>query len=296
MSLANRLTCWRSVSTITVLFPLLLPLLALQIAASQSVDQGTPGPPAIRCAVIGGMADTNFWPQLAERFFSQTGIPVELVASGPKQVIADSFVQGQADLITMHASDTIINLVADGYGEDPEPWARNDLILVGPAADPAGIKGQTDAVVALEQLIRAKATILVHSSLGANEVLRDLLAESNVQLDPEHTIVLPSDRHRQMLVRAAQEQAYTLVGRIPFLNGKITHKGLETMVQGDRRMRRPYVVVVAIADRIGRQRHESARRLAQFLRERDTQDWIANFGRGSLDDRPLFFPVTIPHN
>jgi tungstate transport system substrate-binding protein len=244
--------------------------------------------------VIGGMVDTDFWPQLSERFTDYTGIPVEVVVSGPKHEIADAFMQGEADLITMHASDTIINLVADGYGEDPQPWARNDLLLVGPTDDPAGIQGEADAVVALGKLIRAQSSILVHSSLGTNEVLRDLLSEVDLELDPQHTLVLPSDRHRQMLLRAAQQQAYTLVGRIPFLNGKIAHDDLAIMVQGDRRLRRPYVVVVATAERVGRRRHTAARRLAQFLRQRDTQDWIANFGRGSLDDRPLFFPVAIP--
>jgi hypothetical protein len=135
--------------------------------------------------------------------------------------------------------------------------------------------------------------ILMHSSLGANEVLRDLLAEGELELDPDHTIVLPSDRHRQMLVRAAEMEAYTIVGRIPFLNGKIDHEGLAVMVQGDVRLRRPYVVVVATAERIGDQQNRLARQLAGFLRRPDTQDWIARFGIGEFDIHPLFFPVEI---
>jgi tungstate transport system substrate-binding protein len=249
--------------------------------------------PIVRCAVIGGMHDTDFWPQLADRFTRQTGIRVELAATGPKQEIARAFIDGDVDLITMHASDTIINLVADGYGEDPQPWARNDLILVGPESDPAGIRGQADAVAALARLIDSKATILMHSSLGANEVLRDLLAEGELELDPDHTVVLPSDRHRQMLIRAAEMEAYTIVGRIPFLNGKIDHEGLAVMVQGDVRLRRPYVVVVATADRVGAQQNRLARQLAAFLRREETQDWIAKFGIGEFDIHPLFFPVKI---
>ncbi len=250
--------------------------------------------PAVRCAVIGGMNDSDLWPQLAERFMQQTGIRVKVVATGPKREIAHAFTHGDVDLITMRASDTIINLVADGFGENPQPWARNDLILVGPEADPAGIKGQPDAVAALAKLIRAKATILVHSSLGVNEVLRDLLEEGELEFDLEHTIVVPSARHRQMLVRAAQEQAYTLVGRIPFLSGRISHPGMAVMVQGDPRMRRPYVVVTATRERIGAERHRLARQLAQFLRQQDTQDWIAKFGIGQFDDRPLFFSIATP--
>jgi len=252
------------------------------------------GGPVVRCAVIGGMTDTGFWQALSERFKKATGIQVEVVATGPKHDIAGPFRRGEADLITMHASDTIINLVADGFGVDPQPWAKNDLLLVGPKADPAKVKGSTDAATALKKIIETKSTLLIHQSLGTNEVLHDLLAAGELELDPEHTVALPSDRHRQLLKRAANESAYTIVGRIPFLNGKISNAGLEIMVRGDPRMRRPYVVVVSSANPPGNPRRAAADRLARFLRESDTQQWIAQFGKGKLDDRPLFFPVVVP--
>jgi tungstate transport system substrate-binding protein len=99
-----------------------------------------------------------------------------------------------------------------------------------------------------------------------------------------------------MLQRAARENAYTLVGRIPFRNGKIVNDGLEIMVQGDPRMRRPYVVAISTANPPGSPRREASERLAQFLRAPETQRWIAEFGRGQLDDQPLFFPVVVPEN
>jgi tungstate transport system substrate-binding protein len=219
------------------------------------------------------MTDTGFWQGLSERFTKETGLAIELVATGPKFVIAPVFQQGQADLITMHASDTIINLVADGYGADPQPWARNDLLLVGPADDPAKIAGATDAVAALAKIIESKSTLLVHQSLGSNEVLHDLLNAGQLELDDEHTVVMATDRQRQLLGRAAQEHAYTLVGRIPFLNGKIANEGLKIMVQGDPRLRRPYVVVVSRFNPTGSSRDVAARKLATFLRSKATQEW-----------------------
>ena len=239
------------------------------------------------------MSDTGFWQAVSQRFEKSTGIPVEVVVTGPKYEIAGPFRRGDVELITMHASDTIINLVADGYGENPQPWARNDLLLVGPKDDPAKIKGMTDAVAALKKIIESKSRFLVHQSLGTNEVLHDLLAEGDLELDTESTVVLASDRHRQMLQRAAREHAYAIVGRIPFLNGKISNAELEIMVQGDPRMRRPYVVVVSHDDKLAASRREAAHRLAAFLRSEETQRWIADFGRGKLDDQPLFFPVVV---
>ena len=59
-------------------------------------------------------------------------------------------------------------------------------------------------------------------------------------------------------------------------------------------MRRPYVVVVSAADKRDSPRRQAASRLAAFLRAPETQRWIADFGRGKLDDGPLFFPVVVP--
>jgi tungstate transport system substrate-binding protein len=262
-------------------------------AAEPAGDAPKDGAQIVRCAVIGGMTDTGLWQAVSERFQKETGIRIEVIATGPKHEIAGPFRCGQADLVTMHASDTIINLVADGYGTNPQPWARNDLLLVGPKGDPAQIKGMKDGVAALRKIIETKSKLLVHQSLGTNEVLHDLLAEGDLELDVTGTVVLPSDRHRQLLQRAARENAYTIVGRIPFLNGKISNDGLEIMVQGDPRMRRPYVVVVRSTDPPNEHRREAACRLAGFLRSSDTQRWLADFGRGKLDEHPLFFPVVV---
>jgi tungstate transport system substrate-binding protein len=251
-------------------------------------------PQNIRCAVIGGMMDTGFWPALSKRFEASTGHVVQVVAQGPKQVIGRAFIDGQADLITMHASDTVINLVADGYGVDPQPWAKNDLVIVGPRADPAGIRGMTDAAEALRKIIETKSNLLIHRSLGAQEVLSNLMAAAHVEPDPQHTIVRLEHREPQMLLLASQERAYTVAGRIPFLSGKIPNRDLLIMVQGDPRLRRPYVVVVASPSRVSKAQSAAARQLADYLRKPETQAWISEYGRGKLDDHPLFFPVTIP--
>ena len=131
----------------------------------------------------------------------------------------------------------------------------------------------------------------MHASLGANEVLADVLAAGKIDVDPAHLISLPSDKHREMLKKAQDANAYTLVGRIPYLNAKIEKHDMQIMVQGDPRLRRPYLVVVANVEHEKDARHEAAKQLAAFLRSPETQAWLKEFGRGKLDDQPLFFPV-----
>ncbi len=248
----------------------------------------------VRCAVVGGLNESDFWPQLMDRFQRATGHRAEIVATGPKHAIAAAFKAGEADLIVMHPADTMINLVADGHAENLQPWARNDFVIVGPTADPARIKGERDAIVAFGKIIASKSKLLIHSSNGASELLGDLLAAGELELDPRTTINLPGDKHRQVLVRATAEKAYTLIGRIPFRSGKLETGDLQVMVQGDPRLRRTYLVAVATGKHDD-PRLTAARKLAAFLREPVTQQWLAGFGKGKYDDEPLFFPVKTTH-
>ena len=250
--------------------------------------------PSVRVAVIGGMTFTGFWNALAERYEKQTGVYVDLIATGPKNDIVSVFRQGGVDVITMHASDTMINLVADGYTLDPQPWMRNDLIIVGPPEDPAGIKGMTDAAAALKKIAAAKSPFVVHSSLGAQEVLLNIMGPNQIVFDPAQTTVLFDDQQRSVLKVAGEKHAYTLVGRIPFRIGRLPNDGLVLMVQGDERLQRPYLVAVTNPQWMPGVHIGEARRFAAYLRTPQTQAWIAEFGKGMLDERPIFFPVAVP--
>jgi tungstate transport system substrate-binding protein len=254
--------------------------------ASEAPDR--PAPTTIRVAVVGGMMETGLWPAVAERYERLTGHKVELAASGPKPQVVAAFRKGGIDLITVHACDAMVNLVADGLARDPQPWARNDLVFVGPAADPAGIRGERDALAALRKIVAARAPLLVHASHGADGVLHDLCEDGKVALDRDATLFFNEDNQHAVLQRAAAAGAYTLIGRIPLVSKKLAAPGMELMVQGDPRLRRPYLVEVA-ADA-----SEAARDLAAFLRQREIQELLATFGKGKYDDQPLFFPVVVP--
>jgi tungstate transport system substrate-binding protein len=228
-------------------------------AACGSREPARPAPQTIRCAVIGGMTETGLWPALAERYALISGNKLEVVSTGPKPVIVDAFRKGGIDLITVHASDAMVNLVADGLAVDPQPWLKNDLVIVGPADDPAHIRGDKDG----------------HLTLG-----------------PE-TVFFNDENQHAVLQRATEVHAYTLIGRIPFISGKLSHGGMELMVRGDPRLRRPYLVATAAGPATDL-RLAAARDFAAFLRSPATQAWVATFGVGKYDDQPLFYPVTLP--
>ncbi len=270
-------------------------LLVAALAACSSKSTSEPPPPpaapahqTISVAVIGGMMETGFWPELVSRFERATGHTVKLAATGPKPLVVAAFRKGGIDLITVHASDAMVNLVADGLARDPQPWLRNDLIIVGPTADPAHIRGETSAAAALGKIIAAKAPLLVHATMGADGVLHDLVEDNHLVLDPVATLRFTGENQHEVLAQAAKAGAYTMIGRIPFITKKLHADGIELMVRGDVRLRRPYLVELSTTA------NPAAAELVAYMRSPETQAWIASYGVGKFDDGPLFFPVTVP--
>jgi tungstate transport system substrate-binding protein len=259
----------------------------VMLAACGHADEvpAAPTPQTIHVAVIGGMMETGFWQELTKNYEQLTGHKIEVVATGPKPQVIAAYRKGGIDLITVHASDAMVNLVADGLAVDPQPWLRNDLVIMGPTADPAGIRGEQDAVVAIRKIIAAKAPLLVHASMGADGVLHDLREAGNLVLDDKVTIFFNEENQHAVLQRAAEAKAYTMVGRIPVLIGKLHAEGMEIMVKGDPRLRRPHLVEYAP------NANAATRDFAAWLRSPETQQWIAKFGVGKYDDQPVFYPA-----
>jgi tungstate transport system substrate-binding protein len=89
-------------------------------------------------------------------FEQKTGIQVRVVAVGTGQAIKLAE-RGDADVLLVHHKPSEEKFVAAGFGVKRRPVMYNDYVLIGPAADPAGIKGQKDAVAAFARIARAGA-------------------------------------------------------------------------------------------------------------------------------------------
>ena len=73
----------------------------------------------IKVAVIGGMTMTPLWGELQRQFEADTGLKVEVVATGEKSILCNAMKEGRVDFLTMHSSDATTNLVADGWAGYP---------------------------------------------------------------------------------------------------------------------------------------------------------------------------------
>ena len=79
-----------------------------------------------------------------------------MVAVGTGQAI-ELARNGDADVLFVHHKPSEEKFVADGFGVERHEVMYNDFVIVGPAADPAGIKGDQDVVDALGKIAAAEA-------------------------------------------------------------------------------------------------------------------------------------------
>lgn len=86
-------------------------------------------------------------------------VKVQVIAVGTGEAIQKGR-DGDADVLLVHAKADEEKLVADGVGTERRDVMYNDYVIVGPASDPAGIKGSTSAAEAFKKIAEAKATFI----------------------------------------------------------------------------------------------------------------------------------------
>ncbi|NQT52354.1 substrate-binding domain-containing protein [bacterium] len=270
---------------------LLLASATLAPAAGRRLERIPPDKGIVRTAVIGGMTMTGLWGHACRLFEAEHPYKVRLVATGPRPVISVPFRAGDADLLTMHSGDITTDLVADGYGVRMRPWTRNDLVILGPPADPAQIKGLADGAQALRRIAEAKAPFIDGHGMGTREMSHKLWKRAGIVPRGDWVIQDECDTDRNILLFAEKRAAYVIVGRMPVLWGRMPKGTMQILVDRDPTMRRPYVVMEANPARFPQANHAGARALADFLLSPKMQAFLKTFGADRFGGIPLFHPV-----
>lgn len=222
-------------------------------------------PSLISVAAVGGLTLCGTWPALAKISSQVLGLTVVTVQSAPKEEIVPSFSNGDADLMLIHGSDAAYALLATGIAAPLRAWAQNEHVIVGPREDPANVRGAVSGVEAMRRIATTGAPFIAFRDPGSHAVVQALWRSAGIH---PGAWVLPdtSSTPQAILQLAAQKHAYTVVGNIPVVFGKITHDGLAVLLSGDPAMRRTYVVVEpGPLHPASPERRAAARRLADYL-------------------------------
>jgi tungstate transport system substrate-binding protein len=230
--------------------------------------------------------DSGLLDVLVPLFHEQTGTEVKVVAVGTGQAL-ELARRGDADVLLVHDPEAERLFMDQSWGVGRRPVMYNDFVLVGPSADPAGIKGAPSVAASFAGIARAGAPFVSRGDeSGTHAKERTVWQKSGVEPQGPWYIKAGAGMG-QVLRMASEKRAYTLSDRGTFLAQR-RGLDLDILYEGDPLLKNQYSVILVNPEKHPHVRSVAARRFADFLLTPATQKVIADFGRDRYG-QPLFF-------
>ena len=231
---------------------------------------------------------SGLFAHLLPAFKAARNIDVKVVAVGTGQAL-DMGRRGDADVLFVHDQVAEEKLVAEGFGLKRMPVMYNDFVVVGPKADPAGVKGK-DVAEALRKLSTASDTSFVSRGDKSGTHAAELRFWKAVGIDmPAGKVPGYKECGCGMgpaLNIASSTNAYALTDRGTWLNFK-NRGDLAVLVEGDTKLFNQYGVIVVNPAKHPHTKTELAQAFADWVVSADGQAAIAAYKIGG---EQLFFP------
>jgi tungstate transport system substrate-binding protein len=225
-------------------------------------------------------------------FEAQYNARVDVIAVGTGQALKLGE-DGNADVLLVHARSQEDAFMDAGHGARREDVMYNDFIIVGPADDPAGLRGLTDAAEAFGKLAEAQASFVSRGDdSGTHTKEKAIWAAAEVEPAGDWYISAGQGMGA-VLTMADEQQAYTLSDRATYLARTLEGIDLEILVEGDPILFNPYGVIAVNPDKGEHIKADLANDFIDWLISVPTQEMVAQFG---VDDfgSPLFTPDSAP--
>jgi tungstate transport system substrate-binding protein len=237
--------------------------------------------PFLTLASTTSTRDSGLFDHVLPRFEAETGISVRVVAVGTGQAL-ELGRRGDADVLLVHDRASEDAFVAEGYGLPRRDVMYNDFVIVGPAADPAHVRGAAKAADAFAKIAAAKAVFASRADdSGTHKAELRLWQAAGVDPKPAS-----GDWYRETgtgmgvtLGVASELDAYVLADRASW--AAFQHKGtLGLLVEGDPGLRNPYGVIVVDPKRHPHVKAELAGRFADWITSAAGRQAIESFQVG----------------
>ena len=240
---------------------------------------------------------SGLFAHLLPAFRQASGIEVKVVAVGTGQAI-DMARRGDADVLFVHDTAAEEKFVADGFAAKRFPVMYNDFILVGPKADPAGVKGR-DIVAALQKIASANAPLVSRGDRSGTDAAERRLWTLTGITDAGQPV--PNEKKGSgykecgcgmgpALNMAASSAAYVLTDRGTWLSFR-NRADLVVLVEGDKRLFNQYGVMVVSPAKFPQLNSAGAQKFVDWVISPAGQSTIASYKIGG---EQLFFPNANP--
>jgi tungstate transport system substrate-binding protein len=232
--------------------------------------------------------DSGLFGHLLPLFKARTGIDVKVVAQGTGQAL-DTARRGDADVVFVHAKAAEEKFVAEGFGVKRLPVMYNDFILIGPARDPAGVRGMQDIVAALKAIRDKRAPFVSRGDRsGTHQAELALWAAAGIDFARDK-----GPWYREIgqgmgaaLNTASAMGAYTLSDRGTWISFR-RKDDLTVAVAGDKRLFNQYGVMLVNPAKHPNVRTALGQQFIDWLISPEGQQAIAGY---KIDGQQLFYP------
>jgi tungstate transport system substrate-binding protein len=224
---------------------------AIAASGCRRRDAGEPAPARsgagadrtiVRVASVPTAVEGNVLPTLIAEFERHTRYRVELTTTSQLYDVARA---GKVDLAVSHYGHRDAEqFVMDGLGEWPRTIFSNQMALVGPPGDPAGVRGLSDAGEAFRKIAETRSKYLLNDIDGVH-YLTEILWHAAGRPDRTGWFLDLRVSKDEAIERASQLGAYTLWGLTPFLRlTKSRQLRLEPLVLADPLLQRMLVSII----------------------------------------------------
>ena len=242
----------------------------------------------LRVASTTSLDNSGLLAAILPAFTKKTGVKVQVIAVGTGQALRLGR-NGDVDMVLVHHRLAEDRFVAGGHGIGRTEIMYNDFVVVGPAHDPAGIKGAKIAP-ALKKFRSGKGLFLSRGDSsgthGRERVLWRLAKMAPWKSHPKWYREAGAGMGRTLNM-AAELRAYTLTDRGTWLSFR-NRRNLAILVAGDPALHNIYTAIIVNPKRHKHTRVKQAKALITWLLSNDARKRISAFRVGG---EPLFKPI-----
>lgn len=255
---------------------------------SQPAKQSTPDP-AVKDLILAtttSTQDSGLLDVLKPMFEQKTGYNLKIISVGSGAAM-EMGKKGEADVLLVHSPAAEKALVDEGVGINYQLVMHNDFIVVGPASDPAAIKGSA-STDAFKKIADKKATFVSRGDNSGTHT-KELSIWKTAGITPEGSWYLQSGTGMGATLNIANEkQGYTLADRATYLAQKANFK-LDILSEGDKALLNIYHVMQVNPEKFTKVNKDGAKAFVDFMISADTQKAIGEFGKDKYG-QSLFIP------
>ncbi len=232
--------------------------------------------------------DSGLLDVLVPAFEKETGYSVKTVAVGSGAAIALG-TKGDADVVLVHSPAAEKAMVDAGDGVERALVMHNDFIIVGPAADPAGVKAATTTGEAMTAISTKQARFISRGDNSGTNALELALWKGLSRTPKGQSWYEESGQSMGATLQiASQKTAYTISDRATYLAQK-KNLDLDILFQKDKALLNVYHVIVVNPVKHTNTNVTAARAFAAYMVRADVQDVIGKFGFDTAGEQ-LFVP------